>query len=63
MQLAFPFILLIIAVIAVLGPSMRNVTIVLGITSWVIYARIVRSEVLSLREKEFIIAARALCLM
>ena len=39
---------------------MRNVTIVLGLTSWVVYARIVRSEVLSLREMEFITAARAL---
>lgn len=59
-QLAFPFILLIISVVAVLGPSMRNMVVVLGITSWVFYARIVRSEVLSLREREFILAARAL---
>jgi len=59
-QLAFPFILLIIAVVSVLGPSMRNIIITLGITGWVVYARIVRSEVLSLREREFITAARAL---
>ncbi|MBI4495987.1 MAG: ABC transporter permease [Deltaproteobacteria bacterium] len=59
-QLAFPFILLIIAVVAVLGPSMRNIIIVLGITGWVVYARIVRAEVLSLREREFVTAARAL---
>ena len=59
-QLAFPFILLIIAVVAVLGPSMKNIVVVLGITGWVVYARIVRSEVLSLREREFIIAAKAL---
>jgi len=59
-QLAFPFILLIIAIISVLGPSMRNIIVALGITGWVVYARIVRSEVLSLREREFITAARAL---
>jgi peptide/nickel transport system permease protein len=59
-QLAFPFILLIIAVIAVLGPNMKNIIVVLGITGWVVYARIVRSEVLSLREREFVTAAKAL---
>lgn len=59
-QLAFPFILLIIAVVAVLGPSLINIVAVLGITGWVVYARIVRSEVLSLREREFITAAKAL---
>ena len=52
MLLAFPFILLIIAVVGILGPSMVNIIVVLGIASWVIYARIVRSEVLSLRERD-----------
>jgi len=59
-QLAFPFILLIIAVVAVLGANIRNIIVVFGITGWVVYARIVRSEVLSLREREFITAAKAL---
>ncbi len=59
-QLAFPFILLIIAVVSVLGPSLKNIVIVLGITGWVVFARIVRSEVLSLREREFIAASKAL---
>jgi len=59
-QLAFPFILLAIAIIAVLGPNLRNIIIVMGITGWVIYARVVRAEVLSLREKEYILAVRAL---
>ncbi|MCX5906068.1 MAG: ABC transporter permease [Deltaproteobacteria bacterium] len=59
-QLAFPFILLAIAIIAVLGPSLQNIIIVMGITGWVIYARVVRAEVLSLREKEYITAVRAL---
>jgi peptide/nickel transport system permease protein len=59
-QLAFPFILLAIAVIGVLGPSLRNIIIVIGVSSWVVYARIVRSEVLSLRERDFVQAAIAL---
>jgi peptide/nickel transport system permease protein len=59
-QLAFPFILLAIAIIAVLGPNLQNIIIVMGITGWVIYARVVRAEVLSLREKEFIMSVKAL---
>lgn len=59
-QLAFPFILLAIAIIAVLGPNLQNIIIVMGITGWVIYARVIRAEVLSLREKEFITSIKAL---
>jgi peptide/nickel transport system permease protein len=59
-QLAFPFILLAIAIIAVLGPNLQNIIIVMGITGWVIYARVVRAEILSLREKEYVMAVRAL---
>lgn len=59
-QLAFPFILLAIAVIGVLGPSLRNIIIVIGVSSWVVYARVVRGEVLSIREREFVQAAIAL---
>jgi peptide/nickel transport system permease protein len=59
-QLAFPFILLAIAVIGVLGPSLRNIIIVIGVSSWVVYARVVRGEVLSIREREFVHAAVAL---
>jgi peptide/nickel transport system permease protein len=59
-QLAFPFILLAIAVIGVLGPSLGNIIIVIGVSSWVVYARVVRSEVLSIREREFVQAAIAL---
>ena len=59
-QLAFPFILLAIAIIAVLGPDLQNIIITMAITGWVIYARVVRAEVLSLREKEFILSVRAL---
>ncbi|MBI1727700.1 MAG: ABC transporter permease [Candidatus Rokubacteria bacterium] len=59
-QLAFPFIQLAIAVIGVLGPSLRNIIIVIGVSSWVVYARVVRGEVLSIREREFVQAAIAL---
>jgi len=59
-QLAFPFILLAIAVIGVLGPSLGNIIVVIGVSSWVVYARVVRSEVLSIREREFVQAAIAL---
>ncbi len=56
-QSAFPFLLLIIAVIAVLGPGLNNMILVLGITGWVSYARLVRSEVLAVREREYTEAA------
>jgi peptide/nickel transport system permease protein len=59
-MLAMPFILLALAVIAVLGSSLRNIIFVLGITSWVSYARVVRAEVLTLRTREFVSAAQAL---
>jgi peptide/nickel transport system permease protein len=59
-QLAFPFILLAIAVIGVLGPSLPTIIIVIGVSSWVVYARVVRGTVLTLREREFVQAARAL---
>ncbi len=53
-QLAIPFILLVIAVIAVVGPGIEKVIPVLGITGWVIYARVARAEVLSIRGREFV---------
>jgi peptide/nickel transport system permease protein len=59
-QLAFPFILLAIAVIGVLGPSLTTIIVVIGVSSWVVYARIVRGAVLTLREREFVQAAQAL---
>lgn len=58
--LAFPFVLLALAVVAILGPGLINIIIVLGLTSWVAYARVIRSQVLSLRERDFIQAVRAL---
>ena len=57
-QLAFPFLLLAIAIIGVLGTSLMNLIVVVGIANWVVYARVVRSEVLSFRGREFVTAAR-----
>jgi peptide/nickel transport system permease protein len=59
-QLAFPFILLAIGIIAVLGPSFPNLIIVVGLSGWVTYARVLRSQVLSLRRREFVDAILAL---
>jgi peptide/nickel transport system permease protein len=59
-QLAFPFLLFAITVIAVLGPSLRNLLVILALSGWVTYARVVRGQTLSLRESEFIQAARSL---
>lgn len=58
-QLAIPFILLILLIMAVLGPSTANLILVLGVTSWPIYARTARARALELREMEFIEGARA----
>lgn len=59
-QLAFPFILLAIMFLVVMGSGVWNLVLVLGVGQWVTYARIVRADTLSLREKEFVEAARAL---
>jgi peptide/nickel transport system permease protein len=59
-QLAFPFILLAIGIIAVLGPSFPTLIVVIGLSGWVNYARILRSQVLVLRSREFVDAIRAL---
>ena len=58
--LAFPGILLAIALVAVLGPSLTNVVLALTAIGWVGYARLVRGQVLKARELEFVQAARAL---
>jgi peptide/nickel transport system permease protein len=59
-QLAFPVILLGVALLSVLGASLWNVILVLGVSGWITYARIVRGETLSLKERDFVEAARAL---
>jgi len=59
-MLTFPFVLLALAVIAVLGPSLVNMIIVLGVAGWPIYARVIRAESMAIREREFVLAGRAL---
>ncbi|HTU99930.1 MAG TPA: ABC transporter permease, partial [Luteitalea sp.] len=58
--MAFPGILLAIALVAALGPSLRNVVIALAAIGWVGYARLVRAQVLKAREFEYVQAARSL---
>jgi peptide/nickel transport system permease protein len=60
MQFAFPFILLAITVVGVLGASVRNIILVVGLSNWVCYARVVRAETLAVREKTYVEAARGL---
>jgi len=55
---AFPFLVLAIAVASIVGPSLTNTMIVLGCISWIGYARLVRGQVLSLREEDYVNAAR-----
>ncbi|MBV8600785.1 MAG: ABC transporter permease [Candidatus Eremiobacteraeota bacterium] len=59
LQLAFPFLLLAVAIVAVIGPSLTTVIVVLGVTSWVQYVRVVRAETLAAREREYVSAAQA----
>ncbi|NQT95874.1 MAG: ABC transporter permease, partial [Candidatus Omnitrophica bacterium] len=59
-MLCFPSFFLILAVAVILGPNIINVMIIIGITRWMGVARLIRAEILSLKEREFILAARAL---
>jgi peptide/nickel transport system permease protein len=60
LMLCFPVLFLILAVIAMVGPSIWTIMAIIGLTSWMGVARLVRAEFLSLREREFVAAARAL---
>jgi ABC-type dipeptide/oligopeptide/nickel transport system permease subunit len=60
MQLAFPVILLVIAVVAVAGPSLTNLIIIMGLSGWPRFARIVRGAVMSVRGLEYVEAARSI---
>lgn len=59
-QLAFPFILLAVTIMAVVGPGLVNIILVLGISRWVAYGRVVRGQVLAVREREYVEASWAL---
>ena len=58
--IAFPFLVLVIAIVAMLGPGLFDLYVAITVASWVLYARIVRGEALALRSREFIVAARSL---
>jgi len=59
-QLAVPFILLILLVMALFGASLSNIIVIMGVTSWAIYARVARAKTLEIRELEYIEAVRAM---
>jgi peptide/nickel transport system permease protein len=59
-MLCFPSFFLILAVVAMLEPNIINVMIVIGVTGWMGVCRLIRAEILSLREREFILASKAL---
>jgi peptide/nickel transport system permease protein len=59
-QLSFPFIILAIALVAVFGPNLTNIVIILGLTSWVRFARVVRADAMLLRELDYVSAAVAI---
>ena len=58
--IAFPFLVLVIAIVAMLGPGLVNLYIAISAVSWVLYARIVRGETLAIRRREYILAAESL---
>lgn len=57
---AFPFLVLVLTVIAIFGPGLKNLLFAIWAVGWVTYARIVRAEVLSVRSREYVLAAKAL---
>jgi peptide/nickel transport system permease protein len=59
-QLAFPFLLLALAVVAAVGAGLLNVILILGIAGWAAFARVVRAQVLSIKQREFVEGVRAL---
>lgn len=59
-QLGFPLVLLALTLVAILGASLRNLVLAMGVTGWMVYTRVVRGTVLSLKQREFIEAAKAL---
>ena len=57
--ISIPFILLAISIVAILGPSLEVIVSVIALRTWIVYARVVRGEVLALKENEFVVGARA----
>jgi len=59
-MMGFPFILLVMSLVAVLGPSLQNIIIALGVTGWTVFTRVTRIETIKMREQEFVLAATSL---
>ncbi len=59
-MMGFPFILLAMSLVAVLGPNLQNIIITLALTSWPVFTRVTRVETMKLREREFVMAAASL---
>jgi peptide/nickel transport system permease protein len=59
-MMGFPFILLAMSLVVVLGPSLNNIILALGLTGWPVFTRVTRMETIILREQEFVLAARSL---
>lgn len=58
--IAFPFLVLVVAIVAMLGPGLVNLYIAITAVSWVLYARIIRGETIAVRQREYIVAAEGL---
>ncbi|HEU5432924.1 MAG TPA: ABC transporter permease [Thermomicrobiales bacterium] len=58
--MAFPFIVLVIGIIAMLGPGLRNLFIAIALVGWISYARLVRGEILVVKHQDYVVAAEAL---
>jgi peptide/nickel transport system permease protein len=58
--MAFPLLALLIVLAAILGPSLVTVTVIIGITIWTAYARVARADIMSLRERDYVLAARSI---
>jgi peptide/nickel transport system permease protein len=59
-MMGFPFILLAMSLVAVLGPSLQNIIIALGVTQWTVFTRVTRIETMKAREQEYVLAATSL---
>ena len=57
---AFPFIVIIIAIVAILGPGLTNMYIAVAAVGWIVYARLIRGEILVQKQQEYVVAARAI---
>ncbi len=57
---AFPFLVLVIFIVSVLGPGLRNMYIAVALVAWIVYARLIRSSILAERNKEYVVAAQAI---